>query len=232
MGHIFISALWLGSMHPFLSNVLKLIPDSFGLTQKSLLQLNVYNRFPKHFLAAFVLKSLSVHTATLLADHTSSSFLSHFSSLKWAHCIWFLFFPLIVQISILIILQAMLFKENRLSEAKDDSLRPMTLEVQSYPSTCLLQIHVNQQYSQQPPQTGQQQSRWKHLVTHLVCGALCSHWKPYWKPLAVSCYSVSRGGKARERSEPASERAERCSARCCASPCSAGFSQRQRVGRT
>lgn len=52
----------------------------------------------------------------------------------------------------------MLFKENRLSEAKDDSLCPMTLKVQSYPSTCLLQIHVNQQYSQQPPETGQQHS--------------------------------------------------------------------------
>lgn len=199
MGHIFISALWLGSMYPFLSNPLKLIPDSFGLTQKSLIQLIVYHRFPKHFLAAFVLKSLLCTQQHFWLSTVPSSvflFLSRFSSLKWAHCIWFLFFPLIVQISILIILQAMLFKENRLSEAKDDSLCPMTLKVQSYPSTCLLQIHVNQQYSQQPPRTGQQQSRWKHLVTHLVCGALCSHWKPYWKPPAVSCYPVSRGGKS------------------------------------
>lgn len=228
MGHIFISALWLGSMHPFLSNPLKLIPDNCGLSLKSLIHLNIYNRFPKHFLAAFVLKSLLCTQATLLADHTPSlvfSFLSHFSSLKWAHCIWFLFFPLIVQISILIILQAMLFKENRLSEAKDDSLCPMTLKAQSYPSTCLLQIHVNQQYSQQPPQKGQQQSRWKHLVTHLVCGALCSHWKPYWKPLAVSCYTVSHRGKE-------STGAERAEQALGAALPRAGFSQRQRVGRT
>lgn len=166
--------------------------------------LQIFKTFP----GSLCFKISSVHTATLLANHTPSSvlsFLSHFSSLKWEHCIWFLFFPLIVQISILIILQAMLVKENRLSEAKDDSLCPMTLKVQSYPSTCLLQIHVNQQYNQQPPQTGQQHSHWKHLVTHLVCGALCSHWKPYWKPLAVSCYTVSRRGKAREQSERAEQ---------------------------
>lgn len=48
----------------------------------------------------------------------------------------------------------MQFKENRLSAAKNNSLCPMTLKVQSYPWTCLLKIHIKQSYNQQSPQTG------------------------------------------------------------------------------
>lgn len=187
--------------------------------------LQIFKTFP----GSLCFKISSVHTATLLANHTPSSvlsFLSHFSSLKWEHCIWFLFFPLIVQISILIILQAMLVKENRLSEAKDDSLCPMTLKVQSYPSTCLLQIHVNRlavQSTTTPDGTTTQP-----LETPCYTPCLRSPLFPLKTILEASGCQLLHCQPQREST--GAEWASGASAGCSASR--AGFSQRQRVGRT
>lgn len=102
----------------------------------------------------------------------------------------------------------MLFKENRLSEAKDDSLCPMTLKVQSYPSTCLLQIHVNQQYSQQPPQTGQQQKAAGNTSLHTLSAEPFVPTENHTGSLRLSAATLS-AAEGKHGSGESSERSKR-----------------------